>query len=83
MTHGKLAAIVIAITSALAQPAFASGYGPSPYYQPADGAPVSQRGMSMQSLAADDSLGRMNEMNTAKATQQDIAETILTAGDKH
>ncbi|GAB7522983.1 hypothetical protein [Paraburkholderia sp. 2C] len=69
---------------ALAAPAFASGYGPSPYYQPGVGAPVSQRGISTQTLSAEPRSGySMNETDTADAAQQDELNPMLTAGDKH
>jgi hypothetical protein len=34
-------------------PAFASGYGPAPFYKPATGAPSSQKGPSAQTIAAE------------------------------
>ena len=33
--------------------AFASGYGPAPHYNPAVGAPASQRGQSVETVAAE------------------------------
>ncbi|GAB2898864.1 hypothetical protein GCM10027093_38630 [Paraburkholderia jirisanensis] len=88
MTHGTLAAVAIAIATAaaslaLTRSALASGYGPAPFYQPADGAPASQRGMSTQALAADDArTNRTNGIAPSK-DKQEFAETMLTAGDKH
>ncbi|KAA0997666.1 hypothetical protein FVF58_48225 [Paraburkholderia panacisoli] len=38
-----LAALLGALSASLAAPAFASGYGPAPFYQPSVGAPTSQR----------------------------------------
>jgi len=50
----KLAAAVLVATSALlAAPAFASGYGPAPFYNAEVGAPSSQRGPSAQTLMAE------------------------------
>lgn len=49
----KLAAVLLAALSAsAAAPAFASGYGPAPFYRPSVGAPASQRGPSAQTVAA-------------------------------
>jgi hypothetical protein len=48
-----IAAVLIASSAALAAPAFASGYGPAPFYRPDVGAPASQRGQSAQTLAAE------------------------------
>jgi len=37
----------------LSAPAFASGYGPAPFYVPSIGAPASQRGQSEQTVSAE------------------------------
>jgi hypothetical protein len=52
-----IAALLIASSAALAAPAFASGYGPAPFYRPEIGAPASQRGQSAQTLAAEQANG--------------------------
>lgn len=45
-------AAIIAASAAAAGSAFASsGYGPAPHYDPLAGAPASQRGVSVQTLA--------------------------------
>ncbi|HVE08107.1 MAG TPA: hypothetical protein VNE00_12710 [Paraburkholderia sp.] len=49
-----IAAVVIAASAAAAAPAFASGYGPAPFYHPNVGAPASQRGQSAQTVAAEE-----------------------------
>ncbi|MGF6612123.1 hypothetical protein OKW45_007111 [Paraburkholderia sp. WSM4175] len=50
----KFTAAVLVATSALfAAPAFASGYGPAPFYNAEVGAPSSQRGPSAQTLMAE------------------------------
>ncbi|WP_460903047.1 hypothetical protein [Paraburkholderia jirisanensis] len=50
----KLTAIIIAAAlSGTAFSAFASGYGPAPFYRPSVGAPASQRGVSTQTLHAE------------------------------
>ena len=59
-----IAALLIASSAALAAPAFASGVGPAPYYQPQVGAPDSQRGQSAQTLSA--------EPGTAADTNRDV-----------
>ena len=54
-----IAALLVAVSASVAAPAFASGYGPAPFYQPSVGAPASQRGQSAQTVAAgrDDATG--------------------------
>ncbi|HEY3597889.1 MAG TPA: hypothetical protein VGL08_10325 [Paraburkholderia sp.] len=49
-----IAAALIAASAAFAAPAFASGMGPAPYYNPSVGAPASQRGVSAQTVAAEE-----------------------------
>jgi hypothetical protein len=48
-----LAALLVAASATLAAPAFASGYGPAPFYRPSVGAPASQQGQSVQTVAAE------------------------------
>ena len=48
-----LAALLVAVSASIAAPAFASGYGPAPFYKPQDGAPAAQRGQSVQTLAVE------------------------------
>jgi hypothetical protein len=48
-----VAALLAAVVASLAAPAFASGYGPAPFYRPQVGAPDSQRGQSTLTLAAE------------------------------
>jgi hypothetical protein len=48
-----IAALLVAFSASAAAPAFASGYGPAPFYRPAVGAPASQRGQSAQTNAAE------------------------------
>jgi hypothetical protein len=54
-----IVALLVALSASAAAPAFASGYGPAPFYKPSVGAPASQRGQSVQTLAAehDDATG--------------------------
>ncbi|MFM0553660.1 hypothetical protein P0D69_22180 [Paraburkholderia sediminicola] len=52
----KLKNIALAIVSAsalLAGSAFASSYGPAPFYHPTVGAPASERGQSEQTVSAE------------------------------
>jgi hypothetical protein len=53
MKTKPLAALLVAASATLAAPAFASGYGPAPFYRPDVGAPASQRGQSAQTVAAE------------------------------
>jgi hypothetical protein len=48
-----IAALVVALSASIAAPAFASGYGPAPFYKPLVGAPASQRGQSSQTVVAE------------------------------
>ncbi|MEX3934929.1 hypothetical protein AB4Y32_24585 [Paraburkholderia phymatum] len=59
MNTKLIATLLIACSASLAAPAFASGYGPAPYYRPDAGAPASQRGQSAQTLAVEEDQGRM------------------------
>ncbi|VXB21327.1 conserved exported hypothetical protein [Burkholderia sp. 8Y] len=54
MKRNLLATLLIAASATIAAPAFASGYGPAPFYRPAVGAPTSQQGPSAQAIAADE-----------------------------
>jgi hypothetical protein len=53
MKSKLIVTLLIASSASLAAPAFASGYGPAPYYRPDVGAPASQAGQSAQTLAAE------------------------------
>ncbi len=48
-----IAALLLATSASIAAPAFASGYGPAPFYRPEVGAPSSQRGINDQTLAVE------------------------------
>ena len=48
-----IAALLVALSVSAAAPAFASGYGPAPFYRPSVGAPASQRGQNVQTVAAE------------------------------
>jgi hypothetical protein len=49
----KLIAALLAASATVSIPAFASGYGPAPFYKPSVGAPASQRGQSQLTVAAE------------------------------
>jgi hypothetical protein len=58
MKRALFAGLVIAATvTSFAPSAFASGYGPAPFYRPDSGTPSSQRGQTSRTLATE----RMNE----------------------
>ncbi|NML33942.1 hypothetical protein [Paraburkholderia antibiotica] len=48
-----IAALLVAASASIAAPAFASGYGPAPFYHPSVGAPASQQGQNEQTVAAE------------------------------
>jgi hypothetical protein len=60
MNKNLIAALLVAASAALAAPAFASGYGPAPSYNPTVGAPASQRGQSAQTVAAEQAQANAN-----------------------
>jgi hypothetical protein len=64
MKSKLIAALLLATSATLAAPAFASGYGPAPFYRPEVGAPSSQSGPNTQTLAA--------EQNNAAAARSDV-----------
>jgi hypothetical protein len=64
MKSKLIATLFLAATASLAAPAFASGYGPAPFYRPEVGAPSSQGGPSARTLA--------EEQNTAAETQSAV-----------
>jgi hypothetical protein len=65
MKSKLLAALLIAATTTIAAPAFASGYGPAPSYRPSVGAPASQRGQSAQTVAAEESNSAAGSVNSS------------------
>ncbi|WNC91863.1 hypothetical protein RI103_26575 [Paraburkholderia sp. FT54] len=58
-----IAALLVASSASLAVPAFASGYGPAPFYRPDVGEPAAQRNQSAQTMAAQGSPGSMVDEN--------------------
>jgi hypothetical protein len=85
-----IAAVLIAASAAVAAPAFASGYGPAPFYHPSVGAPASQRGVSAQTVAAErnaananDAVGGVNNVSSesgSRAPSQAANEAAVFKG---
>ncbi|QGZ61640.1 hypothetical protein [Paraburkholderia acidisoli] len=48
-----IAALLVAASASVAAPAFASGYGPAPFYRPSVGAPASQQGQNAHTVAVE------------------------------
>jgi hypothetical protein len=67
---GLLAAVLVS----LSLPAFASGYGPAPFYRPSVGAPASQRGQSAQTVSAE----RNGATRAPQETGVDVAGGSVT-----
>lgn len=55
-----LSVVLAALSAALVAPAFASGYGPAPFFNPTVGAPASQQGQNEQTIAAERLYGADN-----------------------
>jgi hypothetical protein len=78
-----LATVLIAASATIAAPAFASGYGPAPFYNPAIGAPASQRGQSVQTITAEEArnagsnsaYGGVNEQTTQSGVSNSVSAT--------
>ena len=68
MKNKLLAALLVAASATLAAPAFASGYGPAPFYHPAVGAPASQQGQSVQTVAAERAAADQNAYGGVNGT---------------
>jgi hypothetical protein len=79
MTNKIIAALLVAASATLAAPAFASGYGPAPFYRPAVGAPASQQGQSVQTVAVEraaadaNAYGGVNGASTQSGNRQATA----------
>jgi hypothetical protein len=83
MKTKTIAAVLIAASATIAAPAFASGYGPAPFYNPGIGAPASERGQSAQTIAAEEAsnaasnsaYGGVNEQATQSGGQASVLDT--------
>ena len=72
-----IAALLIASSAAVAAPAFASGYGPAPFYRPSVGAPASQQGMNAQTVAAE-----RDQAKAAESAYGGVAAASAQAGSR-
>jgi hypothetical protein len=73
-----IAALLVAVSAAVAAPAFASGYGPAPFYRASVGAPASQRGESAQVVAAE----RAATYSTADTSYGGVADSTSQSGSR-
>jgi type IV secretory pathway TrbL component len=73
-----IVALLIALSASAAAPAFASGYGPAPFYRPSVGAPASQQGQNAQTLAAErgDATGSQEAVGGVASGQSQSASRI-------
>ncbi|CAN7762452.1 hypothetical protein LJR031_007170 [Caballeronia sp. LjRoot31] len=75
MKTSSLFKVLVLAAASAALPAFASGYGPAPFYHPDLGAPASQRGQSALTVAA--------ERGAARSSTDDVggvAKTTVGSG---
>ena len=80
MNKHFIGAAIIAISAAIAAPAFASsGYGPAPHYNPIVGAPSSQRGQSAQTVHAEFASAESN-VDIARQSFGGVSETRSQSG---
>ena len=70
------ALIITTATAAAASSAYASGYGPAPFYRPYVGAPASQQGQNSQTLSAE----RMNIRTSEAADVGGVAALTSESG---
>ncbi|MBB5460190.1 hypothetical protein [Paraburkholderia sp. Cpub6] len=75
MRNKTIASILFAASFSFAAPVFASGYGPAPFYRPADGAPASQRGQSAETLASSLAVVDARETYGSNATTETRASS--------
>ncbi|MGF6549365.1 hypothetical protein [Paraburkholderia youngii] len=72
-----IAALLVAASASIAAPAFASGYGPAPYYRPLVGAPASQQGQNAQTVASEranaqsNAYGGVNSVSTQSGSRSE------------
>jgi hypothetical protein len=75
-----IAALLVAASASLAAPAFASGYGPAPFYRPDVGAPSSQRGPSVEAFAADQNSAALNRSDVGGAAVGTVESSSRSGG---
>jgi hypothetical protein len=86
MRNKIIASVLVATSFSLATPVFASGYGPAPFYRPADGAPASQRGQSSDTVASESAVADTRGSYGGGATthsQSGSATKIAPEGYNH
>src|SRR5258708_19206195 len=57
MKKMPIVALLVGALVSLSTSAFASGYGPAPFYRPSVGAPASQRGQSVATISVEQQNG--------------------------
>lgn len=72
-----IAALLVAASASVAAPAFASGYGPAPFYRPNVGAPASQQGVSAQTVAVE----RAQQQGVESSSYGGVANTTTQSGN--
>lgn len=85
MKTTAVGALILASLAAVSTSVFASGYGPASHYDPNVGAPSSQRGQSVQTLAAEsnattgNSTGHIVAVNAMRKSTTDAAVSLFPA----
>jgi len=82
MNKNLIAALLVAASAALAAPAFASGYGPAPSYNPSVGAPASQRGESVQTVAAEQAQANATSYGGVQDTQSQSGSRVSVSNER-
>jgi hypothetical protein len=78
-----IAALLVAVSASIAAPAFASGYGPAPFYRPSTGAPASQQGQNSQTVAAERSnadtnaYGGVHNVSSQTGSRQPASQSVF------
>jgi hypothetical protein len=82
MKNKLIAALLVAASATLAAPAFASGYGPAPFYRPGVGAPASQQGQSVQTVAAERAAADQNAYGGVNGTSSQSGSHQVSNGQQ-
>ena len=77
-----IAALLVAVSAVVAAPAFASGYGPAPFYRPGVGAPASQQGQSVQTVAAERAAADQNAYGGVNGTSSQSGSHQVSNGQQ-
>ncbi|MEZ0604533.1 hypothetical protein ACAX43_20585 [Paraburkholderia sp. IW21] len=75
-----IAALLVAVSASIAAPAFASGYGPAPFYRPSVGAPASQQGQNAQTVAAERTNAESNAYGGVKNVSSESGARAQVSG---